>query len=288
VNPTEIAIGEDFGPSTSSIPIPCASARSRSGGLLQSLAWGAFAWCRRDRLRPTRAADRHRPVSISECAAATRSLWCAMRSIGARWPLRRSDLQIHRRFHRRPMRADGGDVDAFSNYRPGELSSIAADQRLEVFAGTTEMRPLLALNERVPAARQSRGADGDFLRARSARHHRRGMSDMARRSASPLPARATLPTWDLTGVYPHDAAKAKALWRQRAMRTVLPHAEAAPPSYARRGGEIVAARTRAKSASMWPSKIWNGPMAGSGIHPARLRYEASWPCGPMTTTSSAR
>ena len=66
-----------------------------------------------------------------------------------------------------------GDVDAFANYpAPESFSQFAVDRRFKVFTGTTEMETVLGLNERVAPLAQCAGAPRDFLRLGSARHHR--------------------------------------------------------------------------------------------------------------------
>jgi ABC-type dipeptide/oligopeptide/nickel transport system permease component len=136
-----------------------------------------------------------------------------------------------------------GDVDAFSNYpAPESLAQFAADPRFAVFNGSTEMEVILALNERV--------APLNNLKVRRAIAHaldRRAIIDGAMFGygipiGSHFPPRN--PAYvDLTAVYPHDVAKAKALLAEAgypngfSMSLRLP-----PPSYARRGGEIVAAQ----------------------------------------------
>ena len=73
---------------------------------------------------------------------------------------------------------------------------------------------------------------------------------------------------DLTGMYPHDVAKAKGCWRRPATRTALRVSlKLPPPSYARRSGEIVAAQF-AESASDSHRKSRMGAVAGSGVRPA--------------------
>jgi peptide/nickel transport system substrate-binding protein len=136
-----------------------------------------------------------------------------------------------------------GDVDAFANYpAPESFSQFAADPRFRTFAGTTEMETVLALNERIAPL-------GNLLvrRAISYALDRRAIIDGAMFGygtpiGSHFPPRN--PAYvDLTGVYPHDVTKARALLTQAgypqgfAVTLKLP-----PPSYARRGGEIVAAQ----------------------------------------------
>ncbi len=216
----------------------------RSGGLLQSLAWGAFVmvspqsaatnavqpsgtgpfrffgWRRGDSVTLVRNADYWgKPAVLSEATfkfiADPTAAYAALMA---------------------------GDVDAFSNYpAPESFPQFAADPRFAVLAGTTEMETVLALNERVPPL-------GNLLvrRAISYALDRRAIIDGAMFGygtpiGSHFPPRN--PAYvDLTGVYPHDVAKAKALLAAAgyslgfAVTLKLP-----PPSYARRGGEIVAA-----------------------------------------------
>lgn len=216
----------------------------RSGGLLQSLAWGAFVmvspqsaaanavqpcgtgpfrffgWRRGDSVTLVRNADYWgKPAALSEATfkfiADPTAAYAALMA---------------------------GDVDAFSNYpAPESFPQFAADLRFAVFVGTTEMETVLALNERVPPL--------DNLLVRRAISYaldRRAIIDGAMFGygtpiGSHFPPRN--PAYvDLTGVYPHDVTKAKALLAtagySRGFTVTL---KLPPPSYARRGGEIVAA-----------------------------------------------
>jgi peptide/nickel transport system substrate-binding protein len=219
--------------------------KTRSGGLLQSLAWGAF-------------------VMVSPHSAATN----IVRPVGtgpfrfAGW--RRGDsisLARNADYWGEPAHLDlvtfkfisdptaayaalmAGDVDAFSYYpAPESFPQFAADPRFAVFVGSTEMETLLALNQRSPPL-------GNLLvrRAISYALDRHAVIDGAMFGygtpiGSHFPPRN--PAYvDLTGVYPHDIAKAKELLtaagypRGFSVTLKLP-----PPSYARRGGEIVAAQ----------------------------------------------
>jgi ABC-type dipeptide/oligopeptide/nickel transport system permease component/ABC-type transport system substrate-binding protein len=136
-----------------------------------------------------------------------------------------------------------GDIDAFSNYpAPESFAQFAADRRFKVFNGTTEMETVLGINERTAPLN-----DVLVRRAISYALDRRAIIDGAMFGygtpiGSHFPPRN--PAYiDLTGVYPHDVAKAKALLAQAgypkgfALTLKLP-----PPSYARRSGEIVAAQ----------------------------------------------
>jgi len=136
-----------------------------------------------------------------------------------------------------------GDVDAFSNYpAPESFAQFAVDRRFKVFTGTTEMEVVLGLNERVAPLR-------NVLVRRAISHalDRRAIIDGAMFGygipiGSHFPPRN--PAYvDLTGVYQHDTLRATELLTQAgypdgfSLTLKLP-----PPSYARRGGEIVAAQ----------------------------------------------
>lgn len=136
-----------------------------------------------------------------------------------------------------------GDVDAFSNYpAPESFAQFAADPRFAVFTGTTEMETVLGLNERIAPL-----SNVLVRRAISYALDRHAIIDGAMYGygtpiGSHFPPRN--PAYvDLTGVYPHDVAKAKALLAEAgypngfSMTLKLP-----PPSYARRSGEIVASQ----------------------------------------------
>jgi peptide/nickel transport system substrate-binding protein len=136
-----------------------------------------------------------------------------------------------------------GDVDAFANYpAPESFAQFAADPRFRVLTGTTEMETVLSLNERVAPL-------NNVLVRRAISHglDRRAIIDGAMFGYG-IPIGSHFPPGnpayiDLTGEYPHDVAKAKALLAEAgypqgfSMTLKLP-----PPSYARRGGEIVAAQ----------------------------------------------
>jgi ABC-type dipeptide/oligopeptide/nickel transport system permease component/ABC-type transport system substrate-binding protein len=136
-----------------------------------------------------------------------------------------------------------GDVDAFSNYpAPESFAQFAADRRFEVFNGTTEMETVLGLNERrLPLSNLL------VRRAISYALDRRAIIDGAMFGFG-TPIGSHFPPGnpayvDLTGVYPHDVLKAKQLLAQAgygqglSLTLKLP-----PPSYARRSGEIIAAQ----------------------------------------------
>jgi peptide/nickel transport system substrate-binding protein len=136
-----------------------------------------------------------------------------------------------------------GDVDAFANYpAPESFSQFAVDRRFKVFTGTTEMETVLGLNERVAPLHNVL-----VRRAISYALDRHAIIDGAMFGYG-TPIGSHFPPGnpayvDLTSVYPHDIAKAKELLTQAgyphgfSMTLKLP-----PPSYARRSGEIVASQ----------------------------------------------
>jgi ABC-type dipeptide/oligopeptide/nickel transport system permease component/ABC-type transport system substrate-binding protein len=219
--------------------------KHRSGGLLQSLAFGSA-------------------VMLSPQSAAGN----ALHPIGTgpfrflRW--RRGDsitLERNPDFHGAPAILEqvtfkfitdptaafaalmAGDVDAFSNYpAPESFAQFAADPRFAVYAGTTEMETVLGLNERSGPLRNVL-----VRRAISYALDRRAIIDGAMFGYG-TPIGSHFPPHnpayvDLTAVYPHDVAKAKQLLAAAGypdgftLSLKLP-----PPSYARRSGEIVAAQ----------------------------------------------
>jgi peptide/nickel transport system substrate-binding protein len=136
-----------------------------------------------------------------------------------------------------------GDLDAFPNFpAPESIIQFEADPRFTVKIGTTEGETILAMNNGRPPL--------DDLKVRQAIAHavdRQSIIDGAMFGyGTPIgshfaphhPAYA-----DLTGRYAHDPEKAKALLAEAghagglSLTLKLP-----PPSYARRGGEIIAAQ----------------------------------------------
>ncbi|MGA2042729.1 MAG: ABC transporter substrate-binding protein [Roseiarcus sp.] len=135
-----------------------------------------------------------------------------------------------------------GDVDAFPRF--GNFDAVAqfqSDPRFKVTAGGTEGKTILAINNKKKPL--------DDVRVRRAIAYaidRKAIVDGADNGlGAPIGSHLT-PTdpgyVDLTGEYPHDPAKAKALLKEASVTTplqlslILP-----PPNYARKGGEIVAA-----------------------------------------------
>lgn len=139
-----------------------------------------------------------------------------------------------------------GDIDVYPNFgAPELLEQFRADPRFEVVVGTTEGETILSMNHANKALSD--------IRVRRAIAHaidRRAIIDGAMfGSGTPIGSHFAPhnPAYvDLTGMYPHDVAKAKALLAEAGyssglkLRLTLP-----PPSYARRGGEVIAAQLAA-------------------------------------------
>ncbi len=135
-----------------------------------------------------------------------------------------------------------GDVDAYPAFpAPEAIAALAGDPRFTVRIGTSEGETLMAINER-----QGPLADVRVRRALSYAIDRRAIIEGALFGYG-HPIGSHYPPQDpgyvdLTGVYPHDPARARALLAQAG----YPHGlsltlKLPPPSYARRSGEIIAA-----------------------------------------------
>jgi peptide/nickel transport system substrate-binding protein len=138
------------------------------------------------------------------------------------------------------------DVDAFPDYpAPENLAQLRTDPSLKVISASSEGEVILAINNR-------NGPLAD-VRVRQAIQHaldRRATIDGAMFGYG-APIGSHFPPQnaayvDLTGLYPHDVAKAKALLAQAgypngfSLTMKLP-----PPNYARRSGEIAASQLAA-------------------------------------------
>ena len=137
-----------------------------------------------------------------------------------------------------------GDVDLFPRF-PGvqNIAQFQADPRFQVLLGGTEGKTILSINnKRKPL---------DDPRVRQALAYaidRKAIIDGAENGlAQPIGSHLTPndPGYvDLTGEYPHDPEKAKALLKEEAGVTTplqLTLTLPPPPDYARKGGEIIAA-----------------------------------------------
>jgi peptide/nickel transport system substrate-binding protein len=135
-----------------------------------------------------------------------------------------------------------GDVDAFPRFANVQaLDQFRSDPRFQVLIGGTEGKTILAMNNKKKPL--------DDLKVRQAIAHaidRKALIDGAQNGlGTPIGSHLTPndPGYvDLTGMYPFDPAKAKALLKEAGVTTplelslILP-----PPGYARQGGQIIAA-----------------------------------------------
>ena len=135
-----------------------------------------------------------------------------------------------------------GDVDAFPRFANVQaLDQFKSDPRFQVLVGGTEGKTILGINNKKKPL--------DDVRVRQAIAYaldRKAIIDGAQNGlGAPIGSHMTPndPGYvDLTGLYPHDPEKAKALLKEAGVTTplelslILP-----PPPYARQGGEIIAA-----------------------------------------------
>jgi len=136
-----------------------------------------------------------------------------------------------------------GDLDAFPMFpAPENLVDLKADKRFKVVIGATEGETILAMNN-------AKAPFNNLLVRRAVSHalDRRAILDGAmfgygKPIGSHFPPQS--PDYvDLTGRYPHDVAKARALLAQAGYPDGFEATlKLPPPSYARRSGEIIAAQ----------------------------------------------
>ncbi|MGB0496733.1 MAG: ABC transporter substrate-binding protein [Rubricella sp.] len=139
-----------------------------------------------------------------------------------------------------------GEVDAFPNFpAPESLAQFAVDDRFRVIVGSTEGETILAMNHTQPPF--------DDVRVRQAVAHAINRQDIIDGAmfgyGTPIGTHFAPhnPAYiDLTALSPHNPVRAQELLEEAGypdgFETVL---RLPPPSYARRGGEIVAAQLRA-------------------------------------------
>ena len=139
-----------------------------------------------------------------------------------------------------------GDVDAFPVYpAPENLIQFEADPRFEVIVGSTEGETILSMNNKSEALSDKR--------VREAIAHAINRQDIIDGAmfgfGTPIGTHFAPhnPDYvDLTGQSGHDPEKAKALLAEAGYGEGLTLSlKLPPPSYARRGGEIIASQLRA-------------------------------------------
>lgn len=138
-----------------------------------------------------------------------------------------------------------GDIDAFPGYpAPENLAQFAADPRFQVLIGSTEGETILAMNNARPPFQD--------IRVREAVAHaidRKALIEGAMFGyGTPIGTHfsPTNPAYeDLTALSAYDPEKSKALLAEAGVSGLRPKLVLPPPSYARRGGEIVASQLRA-------------------------------------------
>ena len=219
----------------------------RSGNLLQSLAFTAFAM-----LSPTSPDNAAHPVGTGPFRF---SSWRRGDSLDLvrnddYWGAKPELQAVRFKFIPDPSAAYAalmsGDVQVFANYpAPESLAQFQRDPRFVVFEGTSEGETLLALNNARPPFND--------LRVRRAIAHavdRRAIIDGAMYGhgepiGSHFPPHRPASV-DLTGRYPYSPEAARRLLAEAgyphgfSMTLKLP-----PPAYARRSGEIIAAQLAA-------------------------------------------
>lgn len=138
-----------------------------------------------------------------------------------------------------------GDVQAFPNMPAGDaLPQIQSDPRFEVVIGSTEGETLLSINNKKEPFNN--------LKVRQAMAHaidKQAVIDGASSGhGTPIGSHFAPhnPAYvDLTGTYPHDVEKAKALLKEAGVENgISATLKLPPPAYARLGGEIIASQLR--------------------------------------------
>ncbi|MCC0062502.1 MAG: ABC transporter substrate-binding protein [Defluviimonas sp.] len=138
-----------------------------------------------------------------------------------------------------------GDVDAFPNFpAPETLDQFKADPRFKVIVGSTEGETILAMNNRKPPL--------DNVKVREAIAHainRQEIIDGAMFGyGTPIGTHFAPhnPDYeDLTALSAYDPEKSKALLAEAGVSDLKLRLALPPPTYARRGGEIIAAQLAA-------------------------------------------
>lgn len=138
-----------------------------------------------------------------------------------------------------------GDVDAFPNFpAPETLPQLEADPRFKVIVGSTEGETILAMN--------NRKAPLDNVKLREAIAHAINRQDVIDGAmfgyGTPIGTHFAPhnPDYvDLTELSAYDPERAKALLAEAGVTDLTLRLALPPPTYARRGGEIIAAQLAA-------------------------------------------
>ena len=138
-----------------------------------------------------------------------------------------------------------GDLDAFPNYpAPETLDQFKADPRFQVVIGTTEGKTILAMNNRNPPL--------DNVKVREAIAHAINRQDIINGAmfgyGKPIGTHFSPhnPDYvDLTGLSAYDPALSRKLLAEAGVKNLKLRLALPPPTYARRGGEIIAAELKA-------------------------------------------
>ncbi len=138
-----------------------------------------------------------------------------------------------------------GDIDAFPGYpAPETLAQFEADPRFQLLIGSTEGETILAMNNK-----SEKLSDPKVRQAIAHAINRQEIIDGAMFGyGTPIGTHFAPhnPDYvDLTGQSAYDPEKAKALLAEAGVETLTLSLKLPPPSYARRGGEIIAAQLRA-------------------------------------------
>src|SRR5438552_1328568 len=137
-----------------------------------------------------------------------------------------------------------GDIQAFPFFDPDSVSQVKDDPRFKVVIGSTEVETILAINNKKPPF--------DQLQVRQAISYaldRKAIIDGCSAGLGvPIGSHmspANKDYVDLTGLYPHNVAKAKELLKEAGLENGFKATlKLPPPSYARLGGEIIASELR--------------------------------------------